>query len=89
MCRPVEERVRCVLQKFVCELAGLVIVGNGRDISMNYPRLGDWQHRLGPMIWLTSTGFVIDTSKWPGGFNLGDHSIDLVASGSKSWRRHR
>lgn len=66
-------------QKFVRELAGLVIVGNGRDIWMNYPRLGDWLHRPGPMVWLTSTGFhVIDTSKWPGGFNLADHSIDLV-----------
>jgi hypothetical protein len=66
-------------QKFVRELAELVIVCNGRDIWMNSPRLGEWIHRPGPMVWLTSTGFqVIDTSKWPGGFNLGDHSIDLV-----------
>ncbi|SDR46957.1 hypothetical protein [Paraburkholderia tuberum] len=68
-------------QKFVRELAGLVIVGNGRDIWVNYPRLGDWLHRPGPMIWLTSTGFeMIDTSKWPGGFNPSDHSIDLVVA---------
>lgn len=66
-------------QKYQKELAGLVITGNGRDCWVGYPRLGGWLHRPGPMVWLTSTGFhVIDTSKWPGGFNLGDHSIDLV-----------
>jgi pimeloyl-ACP methyl ester carboxylesterase len=65
--------------KFATELASMVIVGNGRDIWMNYPRLGDWLHRPGPMIWLQSKGYQeIDTAAWPGGFSLGDHSIDLV-----------
>lgn len=68
--------------RYAAALASLVIVGNGRDIWFGYPRLGrDWRHRPGPMIWLTSSGFeVIDTSRWPGGFNLGDHSIDLVVA---------
>jgi hypothetical protein len=65
--------------KYQKELAGLVIVGNSADVWFGYPRLGDWLHRSGPMVWLTSTGFqMIDTSAWPGGFNLADHSIDLV-----------
>lgn len=66
-------------QKYQKELAGLVIVGNSRDIWVGYPRLGGWIHRPGPMIHLTAAGFeVIDTSKWPGGLSLADHSIDLV-----------
>lgn len=68
-------------QKYVRELAGLVIVGNGLDIWVNYPRLGGWVHRPGLMVHLQQTGFqLIDTSKWPGGLSLGDHSIDLVVS---------
>jgi hypothetical protein len=65
--------------KYAKELAGLVIVGNGRDIWFGYPRLGAWIHRPGQMVWLTSTGFqLIDTAAWPGGLSLPDHSIDLV-----------
>lgn len=67
--------------RFATELANLVIVGNGRDIWFGYPRLGDWIHRPGNMIWLRSTGFsVINTAAWLGGLSLGDHSIDLVVS---------
>lgn len=67
--------------RYSAALANLVIVGNGRDIWFGYPRLGDWIHRPGNMIWLRSAGFaVIDTSKWPGGLSLADHSIDLVVS---------
>ncbi|MEX3932583.1 hypothetical protein AB4Y32_12345 [Paraburkholderia phymatum] len=66
-------------QKFANELAGLVIVGNGRDIWFGYPRLGGWLHRPGGMIWLPSLGFeIIDTSDWAGGMSLNDHSVDLV-----------
>lgn len=65
--------------KYSKELAGLQIIGNQRDIWVGYPRLGDWLHRPGPMIHLTDAGYeVIDTSKWPGGFSLDDHSIDTV-----------
>jgi hypothetical protein len=65
-------------QKYEKELAGLVIVGQGADVWFGYPRLGPWIHRPGPMIWIQETGFsVIDTAAWPGGFDLGDHSIDL------------
>lgn len=61
------------------ELASLQIVANGRDIWFGYPRLGDWIHRPGQMLWLQSKGYeLIDTTAWPGGFSLGDHSIDLV-----------
>ncbi|PRZ56206.1 hypothetical protein BX589_102407 [Paraburkholderia fungorum] len=68
-------------QKYVRELAGLVIVGNGLDIWFGYPRLSDWMHRPGLMAHLQQTGFqLIDTSKWPGGLSLSDHSIDLVVS---------
>lgn len=66
-------------QKFVNELAGLVIVGNGKDIWFGYPRFGGWTHRPGDMIWLTSLGFeIMDTADWGGGMSLNDHSIDLV-----------
>lgn len=65
--------------RYADELAGMVIVGNGRDIWFGYPRRGDWIHKPGPMVWLTSTGFnIIDTRDWPGGLNLADHSIDTV-----------
>jgi len=68
-------------QKYQKELAGLVITGQGRDIWMNYPRLGDWIHRPGPMVWIQSIGYkMIDTSAWPGGFSLGDHSIDTLVT---------
>ncbi|WP_109477723.1 hypothetical protein [Paraburkholderia sp. C35] len=64
---------------FENELASLEIVGNGRDIWFGYPRMGDWIHRPGQMLWLQSKGYeLIDTAAWPGGFSLGDHSIDLV-----------
>ncbi|CAB3731276.1 hypothetical protein [Paraburkholderia rhynchosiae] len=66
--------------RFQTELAGLVIVGQGRDIWFGYPRLGEWIHRPGPMLWIKSSGYsVIDTQDWPGGLNLADHSIDLAA----------
>ena len=68
-------------QKFVRELAGLVTVGQGRDIWFGYPRLGGWLHKPGPMIWLQASGFeIIDTSAWRGGFSFDDHSIDLAVS---------
>ncbi|KAA1013059.1 hypothetical protein FVF58_09725 [Paraburkholderia panacisoli] len=68
-------------QKYVRELARLVIVGNGLDIWFGYPRLGEWMHRPGLMAHLQQTGFqLIDTSKWPGGLSLGDHSINLVVN---------
>lgn len=68
-------------QKYAKELAALVIVGNGLDVWFGYPRLGDWMHRPGAMVHLQQTGFqLIDTSKWPGGLSLSDHSIDLVVS---------
>jgi hypothetical protein len=65
--------------KYQKELAGLTIIGNSADIWFGYPRLGGWKHRPGPMIHLSKTGYqVIDTSAWPGGLSLADHSIDLV-----------
>lgn len=68
-------------QKYQKELAGLVIVGNGRDCWFGYPRVGGWIHRPGPMVHLTASGYqIIDTANWPGGLSLGDHSIDLVVS---------
>lgn len=67
-------------KRFADELTSLVIVGNGRDIWFGYPRLGDWIHRPGDMLWLQPMGLtVIDTANWPGGLSLGDHSVDLVA----------
>ncbi|MBU9203147.1 hypothetical protein KTD31_17460 [Burkholderia multivorans] len=67
--------------RFSAELANLIIVGNGRDIWFGYPRLGEWIHRPGSMVWLRTSGFsVIDTTAWPGGLSLADHSIDLVVS---------
>lgn len=66
-------------ERYADELAGMVTVGNGRDIWFGYPRSGDWMHKPGPMVWLTSTGYnIIDTRDWPGGLNLADHSIDTV-----------
>lgn len=65
-------------KKFAKELSSMVTVGQGRDIWFGYPRFGEWIHRPGEMIWLQDKGFsVIDTSAWPGGFSLDDHSIDL------------
>lgn len=65
--------------KYQKELADLTIVGNSADIWFGYPRLGGWKHRPGPMIHLNKTGYqIIDTSAWPGGLSLSDHSIDLV-----------
>lgn len=67
--------------KYAVELANMITIGNGHDIWVGYPRLGDWMHRPGDMLHLNPTGFeIIDTAKWPGGFSLEDHDIDLVVS---------
>ncbi|MBB3256840.1 hypothetical protein F4827_001686 [Paraburkholderia bannensis] len=69
-------------QTYACQLARLVIVGNGADCWFGYPRLdGRWIHRPGEMLHLLPNGHrIIDTAAWPGGLDLGDHDIDLVVS---------
>lgn len=63
-------------------LASLVIVGNGADVFFGHPRpAGRWVHRPGPMLHLLAQGFqVIDTGAWPGGWDLADHSMEMVVA---------
>jgi hypothetical protein len=76
---PPKSANRAYFARHAAALANMVIVGNGADIWVAYPRLGPWMHRPGPMIHLSATGFsIIDTSKWPGGLSLADHDIDTV-----------
>ncbi|WP_322105837.1 hypothetical protein [Paraburkholderia sp. J41] len=69
-------------ERYAVALSSLVIVGHGKDAWFGYPRLdGRWMHRPGEMLHLLDEGYqVIDTGAWPGGLDLGDHSMDLVVS---------